>query len=196
MQYAQHWEGGMPGGLWLDLEHDYNIIRWLQDNVKGSPVIIEGMGLSPLYNWTGRISINTGLPTVIGWDYHQRQQRSLKYMGDLVGMRVANVNAFYSTPNVSEAVSILRYYNIEYVIVGQYERYRYTIYDPVTQVIMDSSGIDKFDRMVEMGLLDVAYQEGAATIYRVNQDALREYDLATVRANADRFGSTLADTSN
>ena len=37
MAHAEHWERGEFFTLW----HDYQAIRWLQDNVEGSPVVLE-----------------------------------------------------------------------------------------------------------------------------------------------------------
>ena len=53
------------------------MIHWLEDNVQGTPTIMEGLSDNPLYHWSNRISIYTGLPDVIGWNWHQKQQRSL-----------------------------------------------------------------------------------------------------------------------
>jgi uncharacterized membrane protein len=57
----------------MHLPDDFAGINWLLDNVQGSPVIAEG--LSPLYHWRSRVSNYTGLPSIIGWDWHQKQQR-------------------------------------------------------------------------------------------------------------------------
>lgn len=56
------------------LAGDLRAIEWLWDNVPGSPVIAEAQ--APLYSWGSRVSIYTGLPTIVGWDWHQSQQRA------------------------------------------------------------------------------------------------------------------------
>ncbi|MDX1994421.1 MAG: DUF2298 domain-containing protein [bacterium] len=143
----------------VSLPDEYNLIRWLQENIEGTPVIVEGQSFLLLYQWGGRIAHNTGLPTVIGWDHHQTQQRSIAPMPTLVRQRVANVNAFYSTLNISEAANFLQHYDVRYVIVGSFERGRYE----------RSGGLAKFQQMVDAGMLTVVYEEGQSTVYEVNQ---------------------------
>ena len=72
MHLAEHHENGAT----LQLADDYALIRWLQEEVAGAPVILEAQGPSE-YRWGGRVSIYTGLPTLLGWRYHQTQQRTL-----------------------------------------------------------------------------------------------------------------------
>ncbi len=144
----------------FSLSEDYAMIRWLQTNVQGTPTIIEGLSEASLYKWNDRIAIYTGLPTVIGWNWHQKQQRTFPPMGQWVDARIANVNAFYETTSVGTAWDLLQYYKVSYVIVGGLERAYYL-----------PDGLAKFDQMVKMGLLEVAFHQGNSTIYRVNPDA-------------------------
>ena len=53
----------------VGLGFDYDGITWMQRNIEGTPVIVEAH--TPTYRWGGRISIYTGLPSVIGWRWHQ-----------------------------------------------------------------------------------------------------------------------------
>jgi YYY domain-containing protein len=140
----------------IDLYYDYLGIEWMRQNVQGTPAIVEGR--TDLYRWGGRFSIYTGLPTVLGWDWHQTQQR-----GDLafmVSQRGKDVDKFYSDPDVGQAVSFLQEYGVRYVIVGQVERLYYL-----------GDGLAKFDSGLN-GALEVAYQNPDLTIYRVKDAAL------------------------
>jgi uncharacterized membrane protein len=117
MQYAQHWDGEN-----MDLGQDYRAIRWLQDNVQGSPVIVEANVTE--YRWGTRYTIYTGLPGVVGWNFHQRQQRALT-PPNLITDRVDQIGIFYSTPDAEYAREFLANYGVRYIIVGQFERILY-----------------------------------------------------------------------
>ncbi|MCW5876619.1 MAG: glycosyltransferase family 39 protein [Anaerolineales bacterium] len=103
----------------LDLSQDHAAIRWLQENVAGSPVIIEAH--TSEYRWGGRISVYTGLPAVLGWNWHQRQQREFVPGNDIWG-RVAEIENFYTTTDPAQARAILDKYGVSYIILGQLER--------------------------------------------------------------------------
>ncbi len=140
----------------IQLYYDYLGIQWMRQNVQGTPTIVEGR--TPLYRWGGRFSIYTGLPTVLGWDWHQTQQR-----GDLAFMveqRGRDVDQFYSNPDPAQAIAFLQQYGVHYVIVGRVE----SLYYPAEGLAKFATGLD--------GTLEVAYKNPDLTIYKVNQTAL------------------------
>src|SRR5690606_15143990 len=59
----------------LRFADDLEAINWMNHNIDGAPVIVEAS--FGTYRCNGsRVSINTGLPAVIGWVRHERQQRT------------------------------------------------------------------------------------------------------------------------
>jgi YYY domain-containing protein len=154
MQHAVITDGPEGDMKEIPLAGDYHAIRWIQENVAGSPVIIEGLGRRE-YLWANRVSVHTGLPAVVGWRWHQVQQR-VGVGGELVNWRRADVDTLYQTTNTSHAQEILNRYGVRYVYVGQYERAYY-----------DQRGLGKFSQMVEKGALRVAYDAYGVTLYEV-----------------------------
>ena len=136
-------------GIELDFATDRPGIEWLRGNVDGSPVVVEAQW--DLYTWANRISIYTGLPTVLGWDWHQTQQRH-DYRWEVQRRRAA-VNEFYTTRDVEGAREFLDEFNVKYVYVGELERGAYP-----------TSGIAKFDEMPELNLHPV-FEQGPVKIY-------------------------------
>ncbi|MGE5595592.1 MAG: DUF2298 domain-containing protein, partial [Hyphomicrobiales bacterium] len=139
----------------IRLEDDKELIEWLRENVKGSPVIAEAVG--PLYHWTGRISVNTGLPSVIGWDWHEIAYRMV-YAG-LVQERRLDTTVFYRAGDEESAREYIRKYNVSYIVVGTEERLHGT-----------AEGLSRLQHMD--GLTEV-YRSGPYAIYKVDP-ALRE----------------------
>lgn len=147
----------------LALRDDRPLIEWLRENVEGSPVIVEAVG--PLYHWTGRISMNTGLPAVIGWDWHQVQQR-WTYSAQIAERRQETAN-FYRSPDIPSAERYLRKYNVSYVIVGTEE----LVYGSPAALA----------RLATIPALTEVFRSGPYAIYRVDQSKLPPPALA-VRA--------------
>ncbi|MBN1145629.1 MAG: glycosyltransferase family 39 protein [Anaerolineales bacterium] len=116
----------------MDLAYDYRAIRWLQENVEASPVIVEA-NLRDLYRWGSRYTIYTGLPGVAGWEWHQQQQRAV-VSGIWVSERIAEIDDFYQTTDLIQATDFLRKYDVRYIILGQQERGKYP-----------GPGLDKFE---------------------------------------------------
>ena len=147
METSGYWQDG----FYMDLSEDYNAILWMQENIQGSPVIVEA---SPTeYKFGSRYTVYTGLPGVVGWNYHQRQQRGP--MSGEVWNRVNGIHAFYNTTSAEDAVSFLSLYNVKYIIVGQMEK---GMYDP--------AGIAKFPEQ-EGILWSCVYDQGNTQIYEV-----------------------------
>ena len=144
---------GDPAGETYELKWDLEAIQWLLDNVVGTPAILEGQ--VPEYRWGARYSINTGLPTVLGWNWHQRQQRAAADEQD-VWKRAEDVIDIYNTTNAEAAKVLLDKYGVRYVIVGPLERVYYTV-----------EGLAKFDRMEADGTLQSVYRNEGVTIYTV-----------------------------
>jgi uncharacterized membrane protein len=119
MKYSTYFENDTT----MDLSQDYAGIRWMQENIQGSPVILEA-NVSE-YLWGNRYTIYTGLPGVIGWNWHQRQQRAIN-SSDWVYERINDVNEFYQTDNMDRCEEIINQYDIRYIVVGQLERSLFT----------------------------------------------------------------------
>ena len=71
-------------------------------------------GRSPVYRWGSRFSIYTGLPTILGWDVHEGQQRT-GYTG-MLQERIGDVERAYSSTNPQDALDVLRKYQVRYVV--------------------------------------------------------------------------------
>ncbi|HEY3291578.1 MAG TPA: DUF2298 domain-containing protein, partial [Anaerolineae bacterium] len=117
MKTAVRTEGKLNQVHEFPLVDDMLAIKWMQDNVKGSPTIIEGTTGGDLYRWGNRFSIYTGLPAVVGWQWHERQQRAA-LNERIIYDRDADLSTFYGTTDVQQALVIIRRYNAHYVILG------------------------------------------------------------------------------
>ncbi len=141
-------------GSRMSLAADYAVILWLQENVQGSPTIMEAQAERE-YLWGGRISIHTGLPAIAAWRWHQVQQRMVMPAGT-VEERQRDVRLFYNTSYPDKALAILRQYQVEYVILTPYER-----------AYMVPEGLAKFSILEDMGVLSKVYESGESAIYQV-----------------------------
>ncbi|MBN1922988.1 MAG: glycosyltransferase family 39 protein [Anaerolineae bacterium] len=151
LAFAQHYENGSSVALAPDLA----LIRWMQDNITGSPTIMEMNAAVEYITWGNRVSIYTGLPSVVGWRWHQVQQRMVMPAGT-VELRQADVRAFYDTTDTQVAWRILEQYQIAYVVLTPYER-----------MVMAQPGLEKFDTLVAGGWLEIVYDQNGARLYKV-----------------------------
>ncbi len=95
---------------------DYAAILWLDAHVRDG-VLAEAIGGS--YSGYGRISTHTGLPTVLGWDFHEWQWRG---SWTEQGSRKADIERLYTTRDPAVAHQIVDQYGITLVYIGPLER--------------------------------------------------------------------------
>jgi uncharacterized membrane protein len=144
MDVAQYTDQGRD----LNLPGDAKALRWMQDNISGTPVVLEGR--APVYRWGSRVSIYTGLPTILGWDVHQSQQRE-GYVS-MIQERSADVERAYASPDPEQALSILRKYDVRWVVIGGLERAYYPAVGlakfsamPALRLAYDADGVEIFE---------------------------------------------------
>lgn len=135
---------GMAYMLTTPRAADYEAIKYLNATVKGRPVIAEAVGGS--YSEYARVAAHTGLPTVIGWPFHELQWRG---DAEAFGGREDKIRLLYQVPTWTEAQAIVDEFNIQYVYVGSMEA---DLYGP--------DGLGKFGRFMK-----VIYQANGVTIY-------------------------------
>jgi len=106
--------------LRLTSPHEAAAFDFLNHFVPGTPTLVEAQG--PAYQQYGRASMHTGLPIVVGWEYHliQRSQRH----GDIL-TRARAVEAVYTSPEQGQVAAALARYHAAFVLAGRAERERY-----------------------------------------------------------------------
>jgi YYY domain-containing protein len=112
---------------------DYAAIRWLEENVMGAPVILEGTrGSYWIEGRSSRISMATGLPTLMGWVGHEHQWRGDYF--SRVAEREEHIRQIYQERSWDLTRGLLDRYEVEYIVVGNLER---SWYDPIYQPKFD-----------------------------------------------------------
>ena len=145
--------GTLDGMAYLEMvdKGDYEAIQWINKNIDGSPVILEIPG--DYFDYASRISVFTGLPTVIGSEV---AEITWGRTWDETGAREEDTDTIYTTVENSEALELLKKYDVEYIYIGTLEIEKY-----------DSDGLRKFAVHTEdYGLV---YDYEGVTIYKVSE---------------------------
>ena len=133
---------------------DWAASQWLAQRAAPDTVIVEAIGGD---DWTtgtySRVSMATGIPTILGWPGHEAQWRPDNLPN--LGRREADVVQLYTTSDPGELLEVLARYNITYVVLGSIEHSTYGI--PVDAAILTGA----------CGCLDVAFTQGSLTLLRV-----------------------------
>jgi YYY domain-containing protein len=90
---------------------------WLNSEVPGTPVIVETYG--DFYREFARVSMNTGLPTLLGWDYHVHQR---SHDWPEIEERKRAIESVYGARDAGELRGVLDRFGVDYVYVGEVER--------------------------------------------------------------------------
>ena len=113
----------LHGYAWLKRENpdDYAAIEFLR-GLPGEYTLVEAEGSD--YQYYGRISSATGIPTIMTWKGHELMWRGDNPSG-WYGERIADISRIYEQPGQSS--EIMAKYNADLLIVGASERKRYQI---------------------------------------------------------------------
>jgi YYY domain-containing protein len=126
---------------------DYAAIKWLQANAPRMAYIVEAYGGS--YSDAAFVSAFTGLPTILGWDFHQNQWRG----NDIEpGKRRPDIQQIYQNMDAQQVLTLLEKYDIKYVYVGPIEKRRFELTPQVA---------GRFERFLEK-----VYEQGNVAIYQ------------------------------
>ncbi len=116
-----------PSRKWLGLDgliflrktnpDDFAAIQWLNRNIPGQGVVLEANGDD--FTDYGRISMATGLQTIINWPVHEGLWRKDE---KIVEKRGEEVKTIYESSDPEATKKILRKYRVEYVVIGNLER--------------------------------------------------------------------------
>ena len=125
--FGQVWDPSLYEGmdatrfLETDFPEDAAAIRWLRENISGSPVVLEADG----YSYTGyaRVSAMTGLPTILGWYTHQQLWRGDDW--EDLNVKSAQIRVIYTFSTESRVPKLLEEYGVSYIFVGSKEREKY-----------------------------------------------------------------------
>jgi YYY domain-containing protein len=123
---------------------------WLNLNIAGIPVLAEAYG--PSYGEYSRVSMNTGLPVVLGWDYHVYQRG---HGWSEINRRKADLETIYTSTDQAAVAAALARYHTALVYVGPLERRTYA-----------GGNLTNFRKWAT--LLTPLYENPAVTVFAVN----------------------------
>jgi YYY domain-containing protein len=137
---------------------------WLNRNIQGIPVILEAQGDS--YQDYSRVSMNTGLPTVLGWEYHVYQRGHTRAE---TNKRKADIYTVYTSADKATVAEILQRYHVALVFVGAVERRTY-----------NGGNLAHFREWTDV--LTPIYQNAGVTIFAVNGRFTGAMPVTTIEA--------------
>ncbi|NMC62094.1 MAG: phospholipid carrier-dependent glycosyltransferase [SAR324 cluster bacterium] len=132
---------------------EYKMIEWFNTKVKGTPILLEAIGQS--YGPFTRVAMHTGLPVVLGWEYHVSQRGTHI---DSIRERALDIKQVYRSPDPWLARRIIEKYGASYIVVGNLERRELAQY-PL--------GLAKFENNPDIFIK--VFESGPVSVYSVNK---------------------------
>jgi YYY domain-containing protein len=134
------------------------LVRALQGMASPGDVVAEAAG--PSYQKYTRIAMHTGLPVVVGWEWHLQQRGQSQAE---IAARFADLELLYSGADPVGRRAVLDLYRVRWIVLGDVERSTYTL-----------SSDDPFVGVP--GVVRVVHHEGAA-LYQVRPAGSRTPSL-------------------
>ena len=132
------------------LRYELEALHWLRENAEGIPVVAEAAPSSgtPYYRIQSRAAMYAGLPVIIGWPWHQTQQRGIGVSELEINRREADVGRLYESGDADTITGVLRQYGVGYVIIGQTENAYYPAHaiqaleeHPLLRLVHENPGV-------------------------------------------------------
>lgn len=153
-QYGDIWDTsrmkGVDASIYVSesFSSDYDAINWMNENISGQPVILEANGDS--YSGYERVSVATGLPTVMGWYVHEWLWRNDTAAQNV---RADDIKTIYTSSDREKVEALIEKYDITYIYIGTLERSKFTdLNDTLLQEIGEvvySNGVDTYIMKVQ-----------------------------------------------
>lgn len=121
---------------------------FLRTKIAGTPRLLEAGG--PPYREFGRVTMFTGLPTLLGWEYHVLQRGTPV---NTVNERKTVIEQIYSSEMLDPAIALIQKHRVEYIFVSSLERKTYP-----------ESGLKKFSD--SPNIFPVVFSSGDTVVYR------------------------------
>lgn len=155
---------GLDGEAWYadTFPTEYPAMKWLRNYTANQPdkrgVVLEANGMN--YSWGNRVSTYTGLPTIVGWPFHELQWR-----GNLPELEIwenwLDMGRIYETTDNAKAIELLKKHNVRYVFVGQAENGTRSLFSDWREVKKyPPEGLAKFGQFMK-----TIYADPANNIY-------------------------------
>ncbi|MBP7791647.1 MAG: glycosyltransferase family 39 protein [Candidatus Goldbacteria bacterium] len=128
-------------------KYDYETIEWINKNFKSIDPILETHG-EWMYTGSSRISIFTGMPTLVGWGYQVSQQSG---RSSEVSARTKATDSIYTATDLNESKRLMKDYGLKYFYIGSIEKKLYP----------------NCFKLAELG--EPVYQNAGAVLYKLKE---------------------------